>query len=166
MAVVSDTSPLSYLILIEEIELLPTLFRSCRIPEAVDRELRHPKAPPEVRRWILQRPPWLEVKTNPVVDGESLSADLAILHAGERQAILLAESLGSPLLLVDEKAAREVARSRGLEITGVLGVLMRAAQRGLVDPEVVLKRLRSTNFRMDRRLLEALLLQARRHPGD
>ena len=45
MIVVADTSPLHYLILIGETELLPILFGEIAIAEAVARELLHPKRP-------------------------------------------------------------------------------------------------------------------------
>jgi len=49
--VVADTSPLVYLILIESIEILPQLFESVIIPDAVRAELCHRLAPEPVRIW-------------------------------------------------------------------------------------------------------------------
>ena len=45
MIVVADTSPINYLALIDEINLLPALYGEIIIPEAVFRELRHSNAP-------------------------------------------------------------------------------------------------------------------------
>jgi predicted nucleic acid-binding protein len=42
MIVVSNTSPLNYLILIEAIDILPRLFGTLAIPSAVCQELQHP----------------------------------------------------------------------------------------------------------------------------
>jgi predicted nucleic acid-binding protein len=50
-AVVSDTSPLHYLIECETIEILPALFQEILIPPTVHRELQHQKTPPRVRVW-------------------------------------------------------------------------------------------------------------------
>ena len=61
MRVVSDTSTLCYLILIEETHLLPELFTEIVIPRAVRDELRHLDAPVMVRDWIANPPAWLSV---------------------------------------------------------------------------------------------------------
>jgi len=46
-----------------EIELLPLLYGSVILPEAVQRELLHPKAPDAVRRWAQEPPDWIEVRS-------------------------------------------------------------------------------------------------------
>ncbi|MBR8833400.1 MAG: hypothetical protein DSM106950_04985 [Stigonema ocellatum SAG 48.90 = DSM 106950] len=48
MAVVSDTSPLCYLVLIDLIDLLPELYGKVMIPQAVFNELSVPQAPEAV----------------------------------------------------------------------------------------------------------------------
>lgn len=50
MIVVADTTPLNYLVLIGQIELLPALYKSTLIPLEVHAELLRAKAPTEVRR--------------------------------------------------------------------------------------------------------------------
>ena len=53
------------------------------------------------------------------------------LHAGERDAIALAQNLEADLVILDEKAARKVAKERGLQVTGLVGILDEAATRGM-----------------------------------
>jgi len=53
------------------------------------------------------------------------------LAQGEREALLLAEEEGAPLL-VDERKAREAAEQRGVEVVGSLWVLKEAKQRGMI----------------------------------
>ena len=53
MIVVSDTSPLNYLVLIEHSRVLPLLFGRVIAPPAVIAELQHPGAPAVVRAWPL-----------------------------------------------------------------------------------------------------------------
>ena len=53
--VVADTSPLNYLILIEQVEILPALFEKVFVPQIVRDELQHSEAPESVRRWIANR---------------------------------------------------------------------------------------------------------------
>ena len=63
MVVVADTSPVNYLVLIGQIEILPRLYARIAIPSAVLGELRHPVAPEPVRDWSAHPPGWLEVVT-------------------------------------------------------------------------------------------------------
>jgi len=61
MVVVADTSPINYLILIAQIELLKQLYTRILIPPAVVAELKHPIAPKPVRDWADNAPEWVEV---------------------------------------------------------------------------------------------------------
>lgn len=79
------------------------------------------------------------------------------LHSGEREAIWLAEELKADLIILDEKPARQIARERGLNLTGLLGILEIAATRQLIDLPTVLERLQQTTFRASPRLLKSLL---------
>ena len=63
MIVVSDTSPINYLILIDFACILPSLFQQVRIPQQVFQELSSPKAPKKVRDWIGNPLDWLTVET-------------------------------------------------------------------------------------------------------
>ena len=57
MIVVADTSPLNYLILIDEIDLLPVLFGKVLLPHAVFQELKHPKTAPKIHHgWRIFQP--------------------------------------------------------------------------------------------------------------
>ena len=85
------------------------------------------------------------------------TAGLERLQAGERAAILLAESTMADIILLDEKAARRVAATRGLRVTGILGALGEAATRGLVELAPAIGRLRTTSFRASPALLKATL---------
>jgi predicted nucleic acid-binding protein len=154
MRVVSDTSILCYLILIEEPQLLPELFTEIVIPPAVRDELAHPDAPVKVQDWIANPPDWLSVGNIPA---GSKDQEIQRLNPGEREAILLAEQLNVDLLLLDDWKARQVARERGLSITGLIGVLDSAIKKGLVDPGPTVERLRATTFRVSDRLLAILL---------
>ena len=155
MIVVSDTSPLCYLLLIDLIDLLPQLYGRVIIPQAVFNELATPKSPAPVREWIAQPPDWLEVQ---VIINQSDSG-LEELDLGEREAISLAEELQAELILLDDKLARQVASARGLELIGVLGILVKASQQGMVDFPIAVKQLQQTTFRASASLIQALMEQ-------
>ena len=52
------------------------------------------------------------------------------LDAGEAEAIGLALQKHADWLLLDERDARRVAKSLGLKVTGVLGILLKASMDG------------------------------------
>ena len=109
MIVVSDTSPLNYLVLIESQHILPKLFQRILIPEAVRQELESAGAPDAINQFLATEPDWLETHRVSEID-----PSLRQLDAGEREAIALALSAAADRLLVDEKRARAVARDTGL----------------------------------------------------
>ncbi len=154
MIVIADTSPLNYLVLIGEAEILHRLYGSVIIPEAVWRELQHPQTPSAVLEWITHRPRWLEVEQT----SSPPDAGLRLLAEGERQAITLAQEHGAEaLLLIDEGKGRREAKRLNLRITGTLGVLNDAAVRGWVDLPSAFERLRRTTFRVSPSFLQSLL---------
>lgn len=155
MTVVSDSSPLHYLILIDALPVLPALFGALQIPTAVAEELLHPAAPALVRSVLRDPPAWLTVERVPVgLDFEGAKT----LGAGEREAITLAGAYGADaLLLIDESRGREAATEMGVRFMGTLGVLDRAAATGLVDLPSILQRLLATTFYVNPRLLRSLL---------
>ena len=151
MTAVADTSPLNYLVLIGLPELLPALFDHVLIPEAVRQELMSVATPAPVRTWVANAPSWLAVR---IVS--AIPTDLQQLGPGELEAIALAETTGSRMILLDERKARQVARHRGLLVSGTLGILDQAAQQGLIDLTDALDRLTHTSFRVSPRLLQSL----------
>ena len=151
MIVVSDTSPLNYLVLIEQVQVLPVLFGRVVVPPAVMAELQHAGAPAVVRAWAAGPPAWLEIQP-PVRIDPSLG-----LGTGETQAISLAQELHADAVLIDERRAATIARQAGLFVTGTLGVLEIAAERGLIDLVRAVAGLRQTTFRVSDQVLEGVL---------
>lgn len=156
--VVSDTSPIRYLVLIDEAELLVKLYGHILIPEGVHAELQQPHTPEVVRAWVDAAPPWIEV----VLAGELSTTNLISpsLDPGERQAIALALDLKADLLLMDERAGVDEARRLGLTAIGTLGILVLGAERGIVSLASALEKLRQTNFRVRPEIVRQLLLDA------
>jgi hypothetical protein len=63
MLVVSDTSSVRTLRVLDCAHVLPILFGHILIPHAVLKELQHPNAPAVVRTWLADPPVWLEVRS-------------------------------------------------------------------------------------------------------
>jgi predicted nucleic acid-binding protein len=108
-----------------------------------------------VQNWIDQPPEWLTVLTITV----SLDPILEPLDPGEREAILLAEQLAADWVILDDKAARQIASKRGLKIIGLLGILKEAARAGLIDLAIAFEQLRSVGFWVAPSLLQRLLAE-------
>lgn len=154
MLVVADSSPINILVRIECIHVLSPLFQTVCIPLEVLRELSEPRTPDAVRKFIAAPPPWLQVQAPRLIES------IPPLDAGEAAAISLARELKADALLIDERDGRKAAAARGIAIVGTLGVLERAALRQLIDLPQAIDRLKTTDFRLDRALIEAAL---RRH---
>lgn len=152
--VIADTSPINYLLLIGHIDILPALSDRVVLPAVVCNELRHPKAPSVVADWIANPPDWVEIRQVPSQNPTHSSIDL---DPGEEDAIALAIELQADLLLMDDEEGVFVARSKGLEVIGTLGLLSRAARRGLVDRADALQRLKRTNFRCRQDVMDQFL---------
>jgi predicted nucleic acid-binding protein len=156
--VVADTSPIRYLVQIGQIDVLPRLFEKIFLPSVVADELSHPSAPPAVLDWMQQPPGWLEVMSVAETDDPTLGA----LDRGERSAIVLGLDIGADLILIDDRKGAVAAANRGFAVTGTLGILDLAADRGLVDLVNAFDRLKRTNFRYRQELFDVLL---KKHGG-
>jgi len=153
MIVISDSSPLNYLILIGQADLLPKLYSEVLIPPAVSSELQRPSTPLAVRDWMAQPPAWLKTYREAVFPDTALSR----LDLGESEAIALAETLRADAILIDERDGRRVAEQRHLTVVGTLQILDTAAEGGLIDLPTILGQLQATTFRVSARLLKVFL---------
>ena len=149
--VVADAGPLHYLVLIDGADILGKLFDRVLIPVAVRDELRHGSAPSKVLAWINSPKPWLSVETVPH------SQPISGLHQGEAEALQLALQTKASGVLMDDLDGRAAARRLGLTVIGTLGLLERAAEKGLVELPQAVARLRATSFFVSEELLEAAL---------
>lgn len=152
MIVVSDTSPLNYLILVKAIDVLPNLFGEVRVPPKIVEELQRSRAPEPVKSWAIALPPWIRV----VSPSTSLTMS-ARLDSGEAQAIALAKELLAEVILIDERKGRRVAQEHGLTTVGTLTVLEMAAERSLLDLKSVIDSLKHTTFHIADEQLNAVL---------
>src|SRR5258708_22196507 len=155
MKAVSNTTPLRYLIAIEQEHLLGQLFEKVFVPVAVHEELTDAKTPETVRGRVLSMPDWFEVRT---VQETQTTTFPVTLHRGEREAILLAAALRADVLLIDEQIGRTISLSRNLPLSRTLGGLERADRMGFVsDFPQVLQRLKASGFFITQALEQQLL---------
>ena len=130
MIVVSDTSPLTNLAAIGQFNLLQTLFGEIYITEGVVAELsaegiKWPGAVEvEIANWIHI----IQVTNRSLVDALRLDLDF-----GEAETIAMAIQLQADLVLLDEQMGRRAAQYLGLQVMGIVGLLVQAKKLGLLD---------------------------------
>ena len=156
MIIVSDTSAITALLQIDRAEILKALYREVVIPNEVAVELNrfHDRLPGFIRvRAVADRARWEKLRTE--------------LDAGEAAAIALMLEGQGDLLLMDERRGRAVAMREGLPVVGVLGVLLEAHQRGLIDSlaSVISDLEQTAGFRISPRLKQQVLRVAGESKG-
>jgi uncharacterized protein len=160
--VVSDTSAITNLAAIAQLDLLRKLYSTIVIPVAVYNEMVSVgKIVPGTVE--LQTLPWIKTQAvaNPqrVID---LQTNQDNIDLGESEAIILALELKADLLLMDERLGRALATSYGIKVTGLLGVLLQAKQNGFI-PEVKLlmdQMIEQVDFRVSNQLYTLILQTA------
>jgi len=159
MTTVSNTGPLIALAKVDGLTLLRDMFEEILIPPAVHRELLA-KTGPESHCLDDALSEYVHVTPTPEPTPE-IEAVTQALGPGEQQAIVLAHSLGAPLLM-DERLGRAAARRLGVRVTGVVGVLVRAKEDGFI-PKVrpVLEEIRQEGYWLSDTLLDAAAKLAR-----
>ena len=155
--IVADSSPLIALLNINQLDLLKLSFKKIIVPEMVAKEI-------ELKE--QQGSAWFLLKKSGFISVESLAENddrLILLKLqlddGESEAILLSDQL-KLLLLIDERAGRNMAKSMGLPIIGLVGVLYALKQQGHIEADKMKQlvcALEQVHFRMSKTLKELLL---------
>ena len=158
MPVISNTSPLLNLAIIDQLDLLRQQFGEILIPKAVLEELRVEEILPgsdHLREALVAG--WLQVRevNNPSLV-QLLQRDL---DRGESEAIALALLLDADWIILDERDGRRIAKSFGLQVTGILGVVIRASRNGQISslPLVINQLREEAGFHIAQNLLSQIL---------
>ncbi len=129
MRVVVDSSPLIALARIERLELLREMFGEIVVPSAVWSEVVMSGLDKTGAREVIASG-W--IRRQEVVDQSAVDDLRRDLGAGEAEAIVVARELPADLLLMDEELGRRTARGLGVQVVGLVGVLVEARKRGLL----------------------------------
>lgn len=127
--VIVNSTPLIALCKIGCLSFLRDLYGEITIPEAVFKEVTVKND--VVRAAILNQMDWIHIQS--VTTERDNKMYRAKLHDGEVEVMILAQELQADLVILDDNAARKTAAFLGLPLTGTVGVLLRAKERGLID---------------------------------
>lgn len=155
--IISNTSPLFYLHQIEQLNLLHDLYERIHVPTGVLTEL-HAGERLGLRIPRLETLDWVSLEQ--VTIAQSLLR-YTELGQGELEAISLGLVHPYSRIILDDRAAREVASENHLEIIGTMGILLAAKQKGLVTAVApLLTAIRNEGFRMSEPMFQEVLFRA------
>lgn len=151
---VSNTGPIIALAKIGHLVLMDQIFSSVFIPPIVYRELlgKFGNEWSEIENALNT---FIKVAELPSLD-ETTEIALSSLDEGEKQAVGLASTLkDKALLIIDDRAGRETAKKLNIEITGTIGILLIAKEKGLVDDiKPLIEQLRDAGYWLSDEILE------------
>jgi predicted nucleic acid-binding protein len=152
--IVSDAGPIIIFARIARLPLLHIVTGSLLIPTAVQDEIVVDKSGMAGAAEVEQAD-W--IRRIAVADRSMLDRLPVGLHAGEREAIVLAQEQGAQLL-VDDIRARRAASNLTIEVIGTLRILAEAKRGGHVDlVRPVIVQMQSSGYRFDRALIRSFL---------
>ena len=130
MIIVSDTSPVSNLLIIGQLDILSQLFGEIIIPPKVFEEIQRLESF-EIDIEEIKNSDWIKII---IPSNVKLVQELnENLDEGESEAIALAKELNAEFILIDEKKGRKVAEQLGITAIGLLGILLKAKQKRAVE---------------------------------
>jgi predicted nucleic acid-binding protein len=136
LKIVCNTSPLILLAKIDRLDILIRLYREPMIPTAVEDELSEKPGQENDQVKAFLKEGKLQLRR---VSEKILARIPVDLGRGEREAIALALGVKADLVILDDQGGRLVARDKGLSVTGTIGVLIEAKERGFIPflrPEI------------------------------
>lgn len=145
--IISDTSCLIILANIGELELLHRTYGQITTTIEIAEEFGN------------ALPSWIEIKAA----SDKLKQRILTLQIdnGEASAIALAIELGNSILILDDYKARKVAEKLGIEITGTIGVIIKAKLKGLINSvKPLIEKINQTNFRLSEAIITKALDEA------
>ena len=138
--IVCDTSCLILLNKIGKIYLLKDLFGKLLVTDTIATEFGNPL------------PDFIEIENPKDIKYQQILE--SFLDPGEASAIALALEYDDCLLIMDESKGRREAKTLRLDITGTLGILMVAKEKGFINSVMeIIGQIKKTNFRISESLI-------------
>ncbi|MBL0702302.1 MAG: DUF3368 domain-containing protein [Desulfosarcina sp.] len=156
MIVISDSSPLISLAIIEKLDMLEKLYEDIYVPIAVSEEVVRADKPFARKLKLFLNGRTKSVKNKMAV--EILSGDIG---AGEAEAIVLALEQQPAVVLIDDLKARRFAKMNGLNVIGTMGILLKAKKAGMIkEITPLISELLLGDIRIGKKIIEITLQAA------
>lgn len=148
--VVVNSTPVIALAGIHALHILREMYQEVLIPEAVYLELT---AKEDTVSEQLRSADWIH--TTSIHNEQDKRMYRTKLHAGEVEVMILAQEISADLVVLDDYAARKTAQYLGLTVTGTIGVIVKAAQKGIIqDAMPLIEALEESGFYISAELKE------------
>ncbi len=161
--VIVNSTPLIVLCGIGKLDVLQDLYQEIMIPSAVYQEVT--AIEDSACMQIKNADSWIHVES--IRDNSEKKMYKAKLHAGEVEVMILAQEQKADLVIIDDNAAKKTAKYLGLTVTGTLGVLLKAKNKGIVQEVApLLVEMKRNGFYVDSVIETIVLEQAGENPKD
>lgn len=149
--VVANFTPIIILSNINKIEILKELYKVIYVPYGVFEELAFGDS-----KYVFKANDFIKIEE--IKNKEAKQFFPAYLHKGEVEAIILAKEINADLCIIDDYLARKHAKSLGLTVTGTLGVLIKAKEKGILkEVKPLLDEMLEKKFYIDKKLYDEVL---------
>lgn len=162
MKIVSNTGPIIGLAKIGKIDLLKTIAGEIWIPPKVYKEL-FGKVGHESEQIDRALGDFIQIKKEISID-PAIEMDLSDLDEGEKEVIALASTMKEKiLLLLDDRAGRQAAKNLNIPTTGLIGLLLLAKEKGLIENVgLLLEELRKNGYWLS----DEIVVKAKKMAGE
>ncbi len=128
--VISNSTPLIALNKISRLDLLEKVYGEIIIPYGVYEEVileSNMKIPND----FIEKSGFIKIKN--IKNEEARGLFVTSLHKGEVEVMILAKELKADLCIIDDLLARRYAKFYNLNVTGTVGVILKAKEKGIVS---------------------------------
>ena len=126
--IICNTTPILSLIKINKLDLLEKLYGKIIIPYAVFEEVEEGKEKQYYQD--LSKLSWIEIEN---VKNQLADFRFDKIDDGEAEVLILAKEKNADLVIMDELMGRRFARQIGLKLTGTMGILLKAKEKGFIN---------------------------------
>ena len=157
--VIVNSTPIISLCHVRKLHLLKDLYGKIFIPEAVFNEI-HAKKDSIAKEELDKSLDWIHVCK--IKNEMAKFFYKSQLHDGEVEVMILGKEETAALLILDDKNAKKHAKYLGFNVTGTLGVLLKAKREGYIDViKPLIDEMLSENIYISAKIISFCLKEAR-----